>query len=289
MLKEDKQGVACNVLYNELNNNKLSHAYLVYENNNTLAYNFVLDFVKKIFCANILDDKKKIICKRIDEGNYPELKVIVPDGNVIKKQQIIDLQQEFSRMSLESTKKVYIIRDCDKMRLEAVNAMLKFLEEPSNNIIAILMTNNYTNVLSTVVSRCQVIRLDKNDIVYYNEYDEMILRFVLGVEQKGLELFTFNDNFWLSKDISKSRELLLSLFDIMIDMYYDILKVKIGIKNIKYEKYVEKIELLAKKNGLFNIIKKLDYLIGIKDTIKFNVNINLLMDSVIINLVDFSS
>ena len=40
---------------------------------------------------------------------------IFPDGNMIKKQQIIDLQEEFSKTSLKEGPRIYIINDADKM------------------------------------------------------------------------------------------------------------------------------------------------------------------------------
>ena len=57
-------------------------------------------------------------------------------------------------------KRIYIIKECDKMNLQTANSILKFLEEPADNIIAILMTNNISKLLETIVSRCQLIRLN---------------------------------------------------------------------------------------------------------------------------------
>ena len=96
---KDIQKLAYNLLVNDINNNCVTHAYLIDENNYVNSYKMILSFVKAI-----LSDNKNIdgnmcndcsLCKRIDDGNYPELKIIEPDGMFIKKQQIIDLQQDF--------------------------------------------------------------------------------------------------------------------------------------------------------------------------------------------------
>ena len=143
---KDQQLLAYNLFVKDIDNKCVTHAYLIDENNYVDAYNMVLSFVKAILCENKYLDNINCsdctLCKRIDDGNYPELKIIEPDGMYIKKQQIIDLQQVFSRSSVEGSKRIYIIKDCEKMRPEAANSMLKFLEEPESGIIAILMTNN---------------------------------------------------------------------------------------------------------------------------------------------------
>ena len=91
MLNEykNKQELACNLFYNYIINNRSTHDYLIDENNYSDAYNFVISFVKAILCENNRVDNNSCnecsLCKRIDDGNYPELKIIVPDGAFIKK------------------------------------------------------------------------------------------------------------------------------------------------------------------------------------------------------------
>ena len=89
-----------NLIVNEIKSGHISHAYLIDENGNVDAFNMVLSFIKEILCLNLCDSDKKNICRRIDDNNYPELKIIEPDGMLIKKQQILDLQKEFSTKAL---------------------------------------------------------------------------------------------------------------------------------------------------------------------------------------------
>ena len=104
----DKQQVAYNIMMNEIHNNNISHAYLIDENNNNESFDIVMAFIKEILCSKLDAEDKLLLCKRIDDGNYPEIKVIIPDGMLIKKKQILDLQQEFSRSALEGTKRILI-------------------------------------------------------------------------------------------------------------------------------------------------------------------------------------
>lgn len=287
---QEKHNVNYDMLCSSVKNNKVSHAYLIDENNNKDAFNLIIDFVKKIICENGYENlsvlEKDSICKRIDDGNYSELKIIEPDGMFIKKQQIITLQQEFSREAVEGRKRVYIIRDCDKMRPETANSMLKFLEEPENDIVAILMTNNYNNILPTIISRCQTIKLhnvlEENFIL--GDYDKIVFDFICNLSNDGIDAILNIQELWFDKIASKDRDVYLKLFDIMIDMYYDIVKLKIGIRSIKYNEYIEPFILIADKSSLEQLLNKINFLVEVKDAIKFNINLNLLMDSVVINI-----
>jgi DNA polymerase-3 subunit delta' len=289
---KDKQSLAYNLFVNDINHNCVTHAYLIDENNYLDAYNMVLSFVKAILCDNkYLDNNNCLgctLCKRIDDGNYPELKIIEPDGMYIKKQQIIDLQQVFSRSSVEGSKRIYIIKDCEKMRPEAANSMLKFLEEPEEGIIAILMTNNINNVLSTIISRCKVVKLNNiSDSVIDNsneELDNLAIKFVSNLENRGIDLIIDVKELWFSVIGAKDRDKMVLVFDKMIDIYFDMIKIKNGNNNIKCIKWIDEINSISFRNSLEDILNKINILVEYKDSIKFNVNSNLLMDSLIISI-----
>ena len=289
---KDKQSLAYNLFVNDINNNCVTHAYLIDENNYLDAYNMVLSFVKAILCDNKYLDNNNCsdctLCKRIDDGNYPELKIIEPDGMYIKKQQIIDLQQVFSRSSVEGSKRIYIIKDCEKMRPEAANSMLKFLEEPESGIIAILMTNNINNVLSTIISRCKIVKLNNlSDGVDDNsneELDNLAIKFVSNLENRGIDLIIDVKDIWFSLIGAKDRDKMVLVFDKMIDIYYDMMKIKNDNNNIKCIKWIDEIKNISSMNSLEDVLNKINILVEYKDSIKFNVNSNLLMDSLIISI-----
>ena len=284
---KDKQLVAYNIMMNEINNNKVSHAYLIDENNNTDSFNIVMAFVKEILTHFMDEDSKEKLCKRIDDNNYPEVKIIEPDGLLIKKGQILDLQHEFSMAAVEGNKRIYIIRNADAMRLETSNSMLKFLEEPENNIIAILMTNNINAILPTIVSRCQIIRLNNdnnNNNVNNDEMDILTLEFIKSIENNGIRTIINEQKLLYDKISIKDRENYIVFFDKMIDMYYDIMKINLDSLNSQFKGYMDDFKEIANKNSSFSLLKKIDYLCNAKDTIKNNVNMNLLIDSVIIGL-----
>lgn len=306
---KDEQPILYNLLSNAIKNDKLSHAYLFETNNNSNSLDIIYSFVKEIMCPrdNITCDKCSI-CSRIDNGNYLELKVINPDGLQIKKEQMSELQEEFSKVSLEANRKVYIINECEKMNLQASNSILKFLEEPIDNITAILVTNNINKVLKTIVSRCQVISLNKNNYSKYESsleniasiltnsssekdkflndektkklYDSVV-SFIDFYEDNKRDTIVYVKKMW--NDNFKERQENVFAIDIMINFYYDVLKYKV---NGQVSIFVNEIELIKKVsfNELDDISFRLELLIEIKKLISNNLNMNLLIDYMIIKL-----
>ena len=285
---KDKQLLAYNLFEKDILNNCVTHAYLIDENNYSDSFDMILSFVKAILCENKYFENSKCnncsLCKRIDDGNYSELKIITADGMYIKKQQITDYSI-LSKLLLK--KRIYIIRDCEKMRPEAANSMLKFLEEPEDDIIAILMTNNINNVLSTIISRCKVIKLNNvsSQVVSKDEIlENLAIDFISKLETKGIDTIINVKEFWFSIVGPKDRDKMIEVFDIMIDVYYDMMKMLNGNKNIKYSKFIDKISELVRLNNLNGILEKINILLEAKDSVKFNVNSNLLIDSIIISI-----
>lgn len=156
------QPIATKMLTNMLVRNRLAHAYLLQGQKGTGKEAMSTLLAKSIFCRNIVAGEPCHICKdcvRITSGNHPDVHKIVPDGASIKKEQILHLQKEFTYTGLESNQKVYIIVDADKMTTNASNRLLKFLEEPTKETTAILLTENSQALLDTIRSRCQIISL----------------------------------------------------------------------------------------------------------------------------------
>lgn len=285
---KDGQPIAYNLMINAVENNKLSHAYLFEASDNIDISDLVLSFVKAILCPNhyVKNDKcgNCAMCKRIDDNNYLELKIIEPEGLWIRKEQILDLQKVFSTKAIEGTKKIYIIKDCEKMKPATSNSLLKFLEEPEENIIAILITNNVNKVLRTIVSRCQIINVVKNNNKYIYENNELYsdaLDFISFYEKYRKDTIIYLKKEWHQK--FKTKEENDYVLTLMINFYYDVLNYKSDNKIKIFDKNVELIENSDKNNSIDDIIKRLEVLIETKELLRCNLNINLLIDKMIID------
>ncbi|SHN37621.1 DNA polymerase III subunit delta' [Gracilibacillus kekensis] len=156
----EKQPIVSKMVMNSINKSRISHAYLFHGDKGTGKFELAQLLAMSIFCKKrtTLDPCHECSdCRRIKSGNHPDLHKIIPDGASIKKEQILHLQKEFTYTGLESNKKVYIISQAEKMTDNASNRLLKFLEEPSQQTTAILLTENSHAILSTIRSRCQMI------------------------------------------------------------------------------------------------------------------------------------
>ena len=165
-----------------VSSNRISHAYIIQLKNYDDDFVLVKSFVKAILCkekrkvSEFSDCKLCNICNLIDNDKYPDLCVIEPEGKEIKKSQLVGLQKEFNNKSLLDNKRIYILKEADKLNESAANTILKFLEEPSDDIVAILVTTNRYKMLETILSRCQVLSIDSKgkEIIYNDEIIDLV-------------------------------------------------------------------------------------------------------------------
>ena len=94
-------------------------------------------------------------CRRVTSSNHPNVTIIRPDGQDIKKEQMSNLIYKMTKKGYEAGRKIYIISRADRMNIAAANTLLKFLEEPEGDVTAILLTDSYQSILPTIQSRCQ--------------------------------------------------------------------------------------------------------------------------------------
>ena len=145
--------------------NKISNAFLVC---NTSFDKIKLDL------ENVLNNY--FFNENIDLTNSLDVLIVNPQKDKITKEQIIDIQMELANKSQINDNRVYIITEANKMNDYAANSLLKFLEEPQENVYAFLITNNIDNVLPTIKSRCQIIYVDnveENCLDLYSTDDVM--------------------------------------------------------------------------------------------------------------------
>lgn len=148
-------------LIGSINNEKYSHSYLFLGISGIGKKMIAKEFAKMILCGG----EKKYCnkcksCIEFSSGNNPDFAEINPDGNNVKIEQIRELQRKIVEPPIISNKKVYIIDEADSMTKEAQNCLLKTLEEPPEFAVIILIGSNESNFLSTIKSRCTIIKFN---------------------------------------------------------------------------------------------------------------------------------
>ena len=200
-----------------IENNKVSHAYLIELNNYEKDFCDILDFVKMILCncshENLQNDTSNI-CNLIDTGNYPDLKIIEPDGQWIKKNQLIEVMDEFQNKSFLNNRCIYIIKEAEKLNSSSANTILKFLEEPQDEIMAILLTKNRFQVIETILSRCQIMTLSNCENLEISFECKELLKAIFDEEN----LFTNYQNIVVNimKDKNDAKRILNEISQVLI-------------------------------------------------------------------------
>lgn len=299
---KNEQPLAYKILTNSISKKEHSHAYLFETNGYNDTMGLAIALAKSLFCFK---EKNEVICDLIDKNNFPEFKIIDPDGLSIKKEEIDELKLEFSKKPIYSDRKIYIINNAERLNKSSANALLKFLEEPEQDIIAILITNNIYEILSTIISRCQIISLKEcfcnNNL---NLYDR-IIRDLNIKETEIREIFTEENNEWFTKCIDfinyyekyqldtyiylnklwfstyKEKEQFIIGFKLMTLYYIDILKKACHTKIDLFYEYESEINNISQKLSINNICFKIKTLILLEKKIKENNNLNLIMDKLI--------
>ena len=262
-----------------IDNGRISHAYLFEVDNYEEDLNYIYSFIKMILCKCSYDELKnndnKII-NLIDSNNYPDLFVIRPDGSSIKKGQLIDLQKEYSNKSLLDNKRIYIIEECEKMNQSSDNTILKFLEEPEDDVVAILIADNRYHVIDTIISRCQIISLKEN-FVCSDYSDEFIDLFECILKPK--DFYIKYNNF--IKNIIPEKSILIEYLNTISDIFISYLNYKHGV----IDSFSEDLKIILDKyddNYLINIISVIEDEI---QKLNFNVNYKLWLDAFFAKLI----
>ena len=241
---KDKQPLFYEEVCNSIKNKKISHAYLIETNDYEEADCLVIEFIKTLFHASIQDTPIfENVCNLIDNNSYSDFITIDPDGAWIKKEQILDVKEKFKMTSFQENPRIYLINSADKLNKYAANSLLKFLEEPEGNIIAVLVTSNRYKVLETIRSRCQIYSLlskKKN-----KEFaDVTLLENVIETLENKKEMAVAFLPTVLENDY-RNKEFWNNLFYDMIEVYENALRKK---ENIDYVDYGQVLDVVINNN-----------------------------------------
>lgn len=154
--------------------NRLSHLYLLVGPKGSGKYRAAVETAHLLLSNGKKDAHTLDLINRNEHVNFFHIE---KEGQNIKKQQIINLQEEFSKTSLQSGSRIYVISDIEALSSSAANSLLKFMEEPeSKNTFGFLLTSNIEQILPTIISRSQVLKmsLDNEDDVIFKLLNEGI-------------------------------------------------------------------------------------------------------------------
>ena len=153
------------LLQRAIENEKVMNSYLFLGNEGIGKKYVALQFAKALNCLDEEMERREACdhcasCKKIDRALHPDVLLIEPIGQGIKKEQVIQMQRELAYKPYEGKRRVCILTAADRMAHDIPNTLLKTLEEPPLHTVIILLANNSRFLLPTILSRCQPIRFN---------------------------------------------------------------------------------------------------------------------------------
>lgn len=305
----DEQKVAYQILKNGLKNNSFVHAYLFVGEKGTPKMETAIFLAQSLLC-----DQEGFACEtcdtcqRVKDGNYADL--IIKDGtdSSIKKEDILNIQEQFSKTAIEAKgRKIYILNMIENATPEALNSLLKFLEEPSEDVTAILICEQQDRLLPTIISRCQMIPFRKtlpNALLQkcrnenMNELDAYLLTYLVNNYEQISEIIE-DENYQNARylAISVLEKMILSVHEASLFLQIEGFKEKKGNDRAQFNYFIEILmrffkdclrkdcecqseqwQELIRQYQKKNCVQMLSVCMQIKDKCNKSVNIKLLSD-----------
>lgn len=316
------QPVVMKQLQTIVEKDRLAHAYIFEGEKGTGKRDVVSFFMKLLLCGNLSKNvpcETCRNCRRIDSGNHPNIKQVEPDGQFIKIDQVRDLVAELKMTGVEEGKKIYVLHHADKLNVASANMLLKFLEEPDGQVVAILLTEQIQSILPTIRSRCQHIKFAKaprealiEDLVtrevsnsmaatlsmVTNDIDtalelatdehfllarKTVLKLVEIVHQNVHEALLFVHDEWLP--LFKEKEEMEQALDLLLFAYRDMVAIKANQNSTcTYPDMYQRFNDIGLTLTYDKLSRQMQSVLQARANLNRNMNRTLLMEQLMLNL-----
>jgi DNA polymerase-3 subunit delta' len=156
---------AVEMLKQHLRRDSVRHAYLFTGPPGLGRRTLALRFAQALNCPNqaALGEPcgKCKTCQQIERMQYPDLVVIQAEkeGGTLKVEQIRSVRQSLSLKPYQGKYRIALFLRFQESNPNAANALLKTLEEAPAHVILLLTADTAEQLLPTIVSRCEILRL----------------------------------------------------------------------------------------------------------------------------------
>ena len=151
------QDAIVRTLKNQINADRIGHAYLFCGTRGTGKTTVAKIFAKAVNCEHPVDGSpcgECAMCRSIAAGTSMNvIEIDAASNNGVDN--IREIREEVTYRPTEGKYKVYIIDEVHMLSIGAFNALLKTLEEPPEYVIFILATTEAHKIPITILSRCQ--------------------------------------------------------------------------------------------------------------------------------------
>ncbi len=286
---------------------------------------FALVVAKALNCLKKASDacEECSHCQAINNRNFPDVMMLSPTKDVLKIEQMRFLKEMAHLKPMAGRKRVFIVKQAEKMNEEASNSLLKVLEEPPSFSQIILITPNPYRIIPTIKSRCQVFQFSpipteeiRNALMTKGikpEKARILAQFVDGNLTRALtlewdEIQMQRKEAWqvflalmrrekaspLLRQLSASRqsgkEELEKTLDILFSFCRDVILLKEKadpgfLMNPDFEEGLRDIERSISFDQAFDFLSTVDFALT---AFKKNLNVNILVSSIFSHFVEWS-
>jgi DNA polymerase-3 subunit delta' len=255
-------------------------------------------------------------CRKIEASNHPDIIRIKPSGPVIKINQIRTLRQMLALKPYEASTRVVIISDAQAMNPAAGNALLKMLEEPPARTILILVANQTSDLLPTIVSRCQHLRFKpiskkpmESLLIRKHGLDpgdaEIIATMAGGSMSRALRMYrtqwikrrnwligemaslttgSVNHLLAFGEQLSKNKDILQDSLEVMNSWLRDLIVGKLNPDQIINQDLAQQIQLAAHNMSSDSLLKKIETIQSTQNAIRSGTNLRLALEAMVLKL-----
>ncbi|MBK5243546.1 MAG: DNA polymerase III subunit gamma/tau [Eubacteriaceae bacterium] len=262
------------ILKNQIQYNRVGHAYLFSGIRGTGKTSLAKIFAKAINCPNGIDGNPCNtceICVNIDRSGVMD--IIEIDGASNRGvDEIREIREKVKYPPTIGRYKVYIIDEVHMLTKEAFNALLKTLEEPPEHVVFILATTEPNKCPATILSRCQ--RYEIRPIpkaLIIGQMEKICKDLEITMEPQAFD-------FIASRGENSMRDA-LSLLDQIVDL-------KDSSGHVSFEELLD-FTGMADKSGIHDLIHKIGagdsggVLLSLREMVSRGKDSILLMDQVI--------
>jgi DNA polymerase-3 subunit delta' len=211
---------------------------------------------------------------------------------------------------------VVIITDAQAMNPAAGNALLKMLEEPPVRTILILVATHPSDLLPTIVSRCQQLRFKPIsnkylESVLVQDYDldagdAMIITTMAGgslsralrmhrtqwanrrnwliKEMDSLSSVSVNRLLAFGEQLSKNKDILQDSLEVMKSWLRDLVVGKLNPERVINQDLAQKIQQASQKMSIASLLDKIDTIQATQNAIRAGTNLRLALETMVLRL-----
>lgn len=269
-------GLENRILQKQLNENNVGHAYLFCGSDSAYLWNQALLFAREAI------GKDSSLKRKFDMKQLADILIIEAEKNTISIEQVRSIKTFLMTAPLEADRKIILIKDCEKMRAESANALLKTLEETPGYALILLTTALKDLLLKTIISRCRMVEFYQSKEKEYSfEPDELFDILEKSLKRDLLQMMTSNAFFEREKEHKEE------VIEVILLFFADLLRYHGTNRTypLYFPQNAERYEIFRemKDDRIENIMKKTNQ---IGYNFRYNINYQLSMEELLLYIME---